>query len=175
MCNVVLCVLNKSCECCFRPSHSTRGRERVLQINQAPTRLVEAWAARRLERDCRRVRASRLSGSPNCSWSDYCFLLVRCSACSSTLLVARMSTTTTTTVAQSAPITAENILRLFPQINTSLANAASATQDNDLEGYDEEQIRLMDEVCIVLDENDLPIGSASKKVCMYNSVLPFCT
>ena len=78
-----------------------------------------------------------------------------------------MSTTTTTTVAQSAPITAENILRLFPQINTS--------QDNDLEGYDEEQIRLMDEVCIVLDENDLPIGSASKKVCMYNSVLPFCT
>ncbi|THZ89389.1 IDI1, isopentenyl diphosphate:dimethylallyl diphosphate isomerase [Aureobasidium pullulans] len=76
-----------------------------------------------------------------------------------------MSTTTTTTVAQSAPITAENILRLFPQINTSLANAASATQDNDLEGYDEEQIRLMDEVCIVLDENDLPIGSASKKVC----------
>lgn len=77
-----------------------------------------------------------------------------------------MSTTTTTTVAQPPQITAENILRLFPQINTSLANATSATQDNDLEGYDEEQIRLMDEVCIVLDENDLPIGSASKKVCM---------
>lgn len=32
-------------------------------------------------------------------------------------------------------------------------------------GYDEEQIRLMDEVCIVLDEDDIPIGSASKKVC----------
>lgn len=79
--------------------------------------------------------------------------------------VANMSTTTTTTVAQPPQITAENILRLFPQINTSLANATSATQDNDLEGYDEEQIRLMDEVCIVLDENDLPIGSASKKVC----------
>ncbi|KAI4834261.1 IDI1, isopentenyl diphosphate:dimethylallyl diphosphate isomerase [Aureobasidium sp. EXF-8845] len=75
------------------------------------------------------------------------------------------TTTTTTTVAQPQPITAENILRLFPQINTSLANAASATRDNDLDGYDEEQIRLMDEVCIVLDENDLPIGSASKKVC----------
>jgi isopentenyl-diphosphate delta-isomerase len=76
-----------------------------------------------------------------------------------------MSTTTTTTVAQPQPITAENILRLFPQINTSLAYATSATRDNDLDGYDEEQIRLMDEVCIVLDENDLPIGSASKKVC----------
>ncbi|KAG9970678.1 hypothetical protein KCU98_g14330, partial [Aureobasidium melanogenum] len=76
-----------------------------------------------------------------------------------------MSTTTTTTVApQASQITAENILRLFPQINTSLASATSATQDNDLVGYDEEQIRLMDEVCIVLDENDLPIGSASKKV-----------
>ncbi|KAI4727033.1 IDI1, isopentenyl diphosphate:dimethylallyl diphosphate isomerase [Aureobasidium sp. EXF-10728] len=75
------------------------------------------------------------------------------------------TTTTTTTAAQAPQITAENILRLFPQINTSLANATSATHDNDLEGYDEEQIRLMDEVCIVLDENDLPIGSASKKVC----------
>jgi predicted transglutaminase-like cysteine proteinase len=81
--------------------------------------------------------------------------------------VANMSTTTTVT--QAPQITAENILRLFPQINTSLANAVSATQDNDLEGYDEEQIRLMDEVCIVLDENDLPIGSASKKVCTYHS------
>ena len=60
----------------------------------------------------------------------------------------------------------ENILRLFPEINTQLAaQARSATQDQDLAGYDEEQIRLMDEVCIVLDEDDLPIGSASKKVC----------
>jgi isopentenyl-diphosphate delta-isomerase len=82
------------------------------------------------------------------------------------------TTTTTTTVAQPQPITAENILRLFPQINTSLANATSATRDNDLDGYDEEQIRLMDEVCIVLDENDLPIGSASKKVCMSQFLHP---
>jgi isopentenyl-diphosphate delta-isomerase len=35
-----------------------------------------------------------------------------------------------------------------------------------LSGHDEEQIRLMDEVCIVLDENDKPIGTASKKICM---------
>ncbi|KAK8011374.1 Isopentenyldiphosphate isomerase [Apiospora arundinis] len=66
-----------------------------------------------------------------------------------------MSTTTTTT-AETAPITAENILRLFPDIDTTSAA---------LDGHDEEQIRLMDEVCIVLDENDLPIGTASKKLC----------
>ncbi|KAI9770525.1 MAG: isopentenyl-diphosphate delta-isomerase idi1 [Geoglossum simile] len=76
-----------------------------------------------------------------------------------------MSTTTTTaTCTQTEIITAENVLRLFPEVNTTLAATARA-EDNDLEGYDEEQIRLMDEVCIVLDENDVPIGSASKKVC----------
>lgn len=62
-----------------------------------------------------------------------------------------MSTSTTATA-----ITAETMLRLFPDIDTS--NEA-------LEGHDEEQIRLMDEVCIVLDENDMPIGTASKKLC----------
>ena len=76
-----------------------------------------------------------------------------------------MSATTTATQTQSEYT--NNILRLFPEINTQLAaqTQASATQDSDLAGYDEEQIRLMDEVCIVLDENDVPIGSASKKVC----------
>jgi isopentenyl-diphosphate delta-isomerase len=63
-----------------------------------------------------------------------------------------MATTTTT----AAPITADAMLRLFPDIDTSGAA---------LEGHDEEQIRLMDEVCIVTDENDLPIGTASKKLC----------
>ncbi|KAI1503868.1 NUDIX hydrolase domain-like protein [Biscogniauxia marginata] len=64
-----------------------------------------------------------------------------------------MATTTTTT--QAAP-SAETILRLFPDIDTSSA---------ELEGHDEEQIRLMDEVCIVLDNDDKPIGTASKKLC----------
>lgn len=73
-----------------------------------------------------------------------------------------MSTTATITQAEE-PITAENVLRLFPDIDTSLAR----NSDNDLAGYDEEQIRLMDEVCIVLDQNDMPIGSASKRVCQY--------
>ncbi|KAL7916029.1 Isopentenyldiphosphate isomerase [Trichoderma velutinum] len=64
-----------------------------------------------------------------------------------------MSTTTTTTA---QPITAETILRLFPDIDTT---------SEALSGHDEEQIRLMDEVCIVTDENDAPIGTASKKIC----------
>ena len=65
------------------------------------------------------------------------------------------ASTSHTTTAE--PITADSILRLFPDIDTS----SSA-----MEGHDEEQIRLMDEVCIVLDENDKPIGNFSKKICM---------
>lgn len=70
-----------------------------------------------------------------------------------------MSATTTTTVdaTQTGSISAENILRLFPDIDT--------TSTSELDGHDEEQIRLMDEVCIVLDENDQAIGTASKKIC----------
>jgi isopentenyl-diphosphate delta-isomerase len=63
---------------------------------------------------------------------------------------------TITADSQAEPITAQNILRLFPDIDTSSAG---------LDGHDEEQIRLMDEVCIVLDENDKPIGNFSKKIC----------
>ncbi|KAL8672393.1 MAG: hypothetical protein Q9168_003132 [Polycauliona sp. 1 TL-2023] len=74
-----------------------------------------------------------------------------------------MASTTTT---QTQTITAENVIRLFPDVNASLASShKTPTSDSDLQGYDEEQIRLMDEVCIVLDYDDKPIGSASKKVC----------
>lgn len=63
-------------------------------------------------------------------------------------------------------ITAENVIRLFPDVDSSLASSHRRhTSENDLQGYDEEQVRLMEEVCIVLDYNDIPIGSASKKVC----------
>jgi isopentenyl-diphosphate Delta-isomerase len=65
---------------------------------------------------------------------------------------------TTTAVIHSEPITAQTILRLFPDIDTS---------STALDGHDEEQIRLMDEMCIVLDENDKPIGNLSKKICMH--------
>lgn len=73
------------------------------------------------------------------------------------------------TVTQHPEITAENVLRLFPEVNTTLIGGShnSATSDNALQGYDEEQIRLMDEVCIVLDNNDIPIGSATKKLCKW--------
>ena len=66
-------------------------------------------------------------------------------------------------------VTAENVFELFPEVNTHLAKSHKVpTSDEELQGYDEEQIRLMEEVCIVLDEDDIPIGSASKKVCMCN-------
>lgn len=37
----------------------------------------------------------------------------------------------------------------------------------DLKEYDEEQVRLMAEMCIVVDENDKRIGADTKKVCEY--------
>ena len=71
-------------------------------------------------------------------------------------------------------ITAENVATLFPDVDTSLARDVlptstqpSARDSSELQGYDEEQIRLMDEVCIVLDNNDIPIGSATKKLCKW--------
>jgi isopentenyl-diphosphate delta-isomerase len=73
-----------------------------------------------------------------------------------------MSTTTTST-----DISAARILRLFPNdVNPSIIGSGEANENHaDLEGYDEEQVRLMDEVCIVIDADDKPIGSGSKKIC----------
>jgi len=68
-----------------------------------------------------------------------------------------------TTATAVEPITSENIIRLFPEIDTALA--ITSRESSELDGYDEEQVRLMDEVCIVLDNDDKPIGSASKKIC----------
>ena len=72
--------------------------------------------------------------------------------------------TTITTTTTSQPITADRVLHLFPEVDTGLANDTNRHED-ELAGYDAEQVRLMDEVCIVLDENDNPIGSANKKTC----------
>lgn len=88
----------------------------------------------------------------------------------------------TTTVTENVAITAENVATLFPDVDTSLArsilpssNDPSVRQGGDLDGYDEEQVRLMEEVCIVLDNDDQPIGSASKKTCMLPlSLRSFC-
>lgn len=79
----------------------------------------------------------------------------------------------TETITSPPRITAENVSTLFPDVDTSLARevlpttTASAQNSSDLDGYNEEQVRLMDEVCIVLDEDDKPIGSASKKTCEF--------
>lgn len=35
----------------------------------------------------------------------------------------------------------------------------------DLDAYDEEQVRLMEERCILVDENDKAYGEDSKKTC----------
>lgn len=77
----------------------------------------------------------------------------------------------TETVTSPPRVTVENVSALFPDVDTSLARevlpttAASAQDSSDLAGYNEEQVRLMDEVCIVVDEDDKPIGSANKKTC----------
>jgi hypothetical protein len=86
---------------------------------------------------------------------------------------AKMSATVTMT--SHPEITADNVAVLFPEVDTSLAreilptSQSNITRGSELEGYDEEQVRLMDEVCIVLDNNDRPIGSASKKLCTFCS------
>lgn len=58
-----------------------------------------------------------------------------------------MSSTST----QTQTVTAENVIRLFPDVNTSLGSShKTPTDDSGLQGYDAEQIRLMEDVCIVL-------------------------
>lgn len=80
-----------------------------------------------------------------------------------------MSSTTT----QTRTVTADNVLRLFPDVQVNRATSSQGPRtDADLEGYDEEQIRLMDEICIVLDYDDVPIGTASKKVCQWSIEYP---
>lgn len=56
------------------------------------------------------------------------------------------------------------------ETKSSDANS-NALNENGLDptaGYDEEQVRLMEEVCILVDEDDKPYGSASKKECHLN-------
>ncbi|GMF66777.1 unnamed protein product [Aspergillus oryzae] len=74
------------------------------------------------------------------------------------------------TEANSSAITAENVHELFPEVEALSAVSpvtcgVSAAESGDFEGYDEEQVWLMDEDCIVLDVDDEPIGRASKRVC----------
>ncbi|KAB8208449.1 NUDIX hydrolase domain-like protein [Aspergillus parasiticus] len=75
----------------------------------------------------------------------------------------------------SSAITAENVHELFPEVEalsvvSPTTCGVSAAESGDFEGYDEEQVRMMDEVCIVLDVDDEPIGRASKE-CSSNYLL----
>jgi isopentenyl-diphosphate delta-isomerase len=69
-------------------------------------------------------------------------------------------------------ISAPQDLHLIPDVSLDLVrgpgqSSSAGPQGEGLEGYDEEQIAYMtDEWCIVVDEKDLPIGSATKEICM---------
>ena len=60
---------------------------------------------------------------------------------------------------------------MAPSMATTVASTGettTSTHNVDLsvsQGYDDEQIRLMEEVCIVIDENDQPIRPGTKKEC----------
>lgn len=51
----------------------------------------------------------------------------------------------------------------FTKSPNTIPNMTAA--ENELEGYDEEQVRLMEERCILVDENDKAYGEGSKKQC----------
>ncbi|CAD1811436.1 isopentenyl-diphosphate delta-isomerase [Candida parapsilosis] len=76
-----------------------------------------------------------------------------------------------------ASLSPEQILQKWPDItplkkisgiprSAGSDSSNTASQDSNLfDGHDEEQIRLMEELCIVLDYNDKPLGAGTKKLC----------
>lgn len=66
---------------------------------------------------------------------------------------------------------AEDILNTWKDVTpveqiTDVATSKFNVDDEGVfEGHDEEQIKLMEELCIVLDYNDTPIGAGTKKLC----------
>ncbi|ODV78396.1 Isopentenyldiphosphate isomerase [Suhomyces tanzawaensis NRRL Y-17324] len=71
-----------------------------------------------------------------------------------------------------ASLSAADILQKWPVtpmkkisgIPTS-SSSESSGDDDALSGHDSEQIKLMDELCIVLDNDDRPVGAGTKKTC----------
>ncbi|QFZ29700.1 putative isopentenyl-diphosphate Delta-isomerase [Clavispora lusitaniae] len=67
----------------------------------------------------------------------------------------------------------DDILSKWPEVTplkqisgTPTSAESSSTVDSQLfEGHDKEQIKLMEELCIVLDYNDTPVGAGTKKAC----------
>lgn len=66
-------------------------------------------------------------------------------------------------------LTAADIIEQFdvtPLAETTGKPTSQASSDDAiLSGHDQEQIRLMEELCIVLDYEDYPVGAATKKTC----------
>lgn len=70
-------------------------------------------------------------------------------------------------------LTDEQILDRFPEViplhqrpNSKASESSSTAKDENIfGGYDEEQVRLMNENCIVLDWNDKIVGCGTKKLC----------
>lgn len=77
--------------------------------------------------------------------------------------------------ARPAELSEEQVLQEFPDVvplsetdqgsTTRSSNNSGSEEEQLFDGHDQEQIRLMDEVCIALDWQDKPIGSANKKTC----------
>lgn len=71
-----------------------------------------------------------------------------------------------------ASLSNQDILTKWPEVTPLKKisgiprSAGSDSSDSDLfDGHDEEQIRLMEELCIVLDYDDKPVGAGTKKLC----------
>ncbi|KAK6464198.1 NUDIX hydrolase domain-like protein [Scheffersomyces coipomensis] len=73
-----------------------------------------------------------------------------------------------------ASLTDKDILNKWPEITPLKKISGIPTSNSDIkdnadsslfEGHDEEQIKLMEELCIVLDNNDKPLGAGTKKLC----------
>lgn len=74
-----------------------------------------------------------------------------------------------------ASLTSEKILSKWSEVTPlkkisgiprSAGSVKSGSNEEDLfHGHDEEQIRLMEELCIVLDNDDKPVGAGTKKLC----------
>ncbi|KAA8652907.1 isopentenyl-diphosphate delta-isomerase idi1 [Aspergillus tanneri] len=65
-------------------------------------------------------------------------------------------------------ITADNVSNLFPDVRALDESAAVCSPEDmgvELKGYDPDQILLMQEMCIVVDDEERQIGMASKKTC----------
>lgn len=70
-------------------------------------------------------------------------------------------------------LSGDDVLEIFPEViplqkrpNThSSDSSADDAKDKVFSGHDDEQIRLMNENCIVLDWNDEAIGAGTKKLC----------